>query len=225
LEDQKAAVAALRAHWNDWAAHYNIAAEQIQEQNWNYAVAHATVAFLLHPSSADNRDNLRSALQQAGSMDPTLRRLLYGAWFQRLPALLSPAGWQHLALGASLIVAASLSVLVLALYFPGRVRALQTGTRGVLATSALLYLCAVSAFNAYGPLAQPTAGMLLESVNLSPSPTELVPEQDTSPASAGAVVLPALHPFLGWEQVNLGTHLSGWVRKKAVMSLYGPPRQ
>ncbi len=103
--DQQAAVDALHGHWNDWAAHYNLAIGQIQEGNWNYAVAHATSAFLLHPASAANRDNLRFAIQQAGSMDPTLRRLLYGAWFQRYPALLSPAGWQRTALVASVALA------------------------------------------------------------------------------------------------------------------------
>jgi hypothetical protein len=60
--------------------------------------------------------------------------------------------------------------------------------------------------------------MLLESVNLTPSPTELVPEQETSPAAPGSVVL-AGHSFLGWQQVS-SANISGWVRKNAVMPFY-----
>jgi hypothetical protein len=195
--DQRAAVNALHAHWNDWAAHYNIAVAQIQEGNWNYAVAHATSAFLLHPASATNRDNLRYAIQQAGTMDPTLRRLLYGAWFQQFPGWSSPAGWQRLALVASLVLAGGLTAIVL--------------------------MVAIGAFNAYGPLNRTNAGILLEGVNLNPSPTELVPERETSPATAGSVVLP-VRSFLGWRQISAGTHVSGWVRVNAVMPLYESSR-
>ncbi len=220
---QQAAVQALHTHWNDWAAHYNIAAAQIQEGNWNFAVAHATAAFLQHPASADNRDNLRFALQQAGSMDPNLRRLLYGAWYQRFPALLSPAGWQHLALAASLLLAAGLTALVLCLYVPGNRRYLASGGRSGLAAGAVLLITSVVAWHAYGALNKPDAGILLEGVNLNPSPTELVPEQETSPATAGSVVLPH-GSFLGWEQVSSGENAAGWIRKNAVMPFYGSSR-
>ena len=221
--DQRAAVNALHVHWNDWAAHYNLAVAQIQEGNWNYAVAHATCAFLLHPSSATNRDNLRLAIQQAGTMDPTLRRLLYGAWFQRFPGLLSPAGWQHLALVASLVVAGGLTVIVLALYLPHNRRALKTGGRSALSAGALALIVSIGAFNAYGPLNQTTAGILLEGINLNPSPTELVPERETSPATAGSVVLPQ-SAFLSWQRISAGANVSGWVRKNAVMPLYESSR-
>jgi hypothetical protein len=222
-EARQAAVRALQAHWNDWAAHYNIAAVQIQEGNWNFAVAHATAAFLQHPSSAANRDNLRFALQQAGTMDPNLRRLLFGAWYQRFPALLSPAGWQHLALAASLILAAGLTALVLSLYVSSNRRQLTSGGCSGLAAGALLLFTAVMAWNAYGALNKPDAGILLEGVNLNPSPTELVPEQETFPATAGSVVLPH-GSFLGWQQIDSGGNASGWVRKNAVMPFYGSPR-
>ncbi|MDB6091879.1 MAG: hypothetical protein JWN85_4663 [Gammaproteobacteria bacterium] len=220
---QAAAQRALGASWNDWAAHYNIAAFAIQEGQWNAAVAHATAAFLQHPSSTANRDNLRFALQQAGTLDPTLRRLLYGAWYQRIPALLSPAGWQRLAFAASLLLAAGLTAMVLALYLTHNRRYLTSGGRSGLAAGALLLITAVMAWNAYGTLNQPSAGILLVGVNLSPAPTELVPEQETSPLPAGSVVLPQ-RSFLGWQQISSGGNASGWVRKNAVMPFYGSPR-
>ncbi len=221
--DQQAAVRALHAHWNDWAAHYNIAAAQIQEGNWNFAVAHATSAFLLHPASAANRDALRFAIQRAGTMDPTLRRLLYGAWFQQFPGLLSPAGWQRVVVVASLLLAGGLTAIVLALYVPHNRKLLKSGGRGASAVGALVLIVAIGAFNDYGTLNRTTAGILLEGVNLNPSPTELVPEQETSPATAGSVVLP-LGSFLSWQRISAGKNVSGWVRRNAVMPLYEPPR-
>jgi hypothetical protein len=221
-EAQPAALQALHANWNDWAAHHNIAAFQIQHGNWNVAVAHAAAAFVQYPSTAATRDPLRLALQQSGTMDPTLRRLLYGAWYQRIPALLSPSAWQHLALAASLLAAAGLTAMVLALYVSNR-RYLLLGGRAGLATGGLLFITAVMAWNAYGALNQPAAGMLLQGVNLSPVPTELVPEQETSPVPAGSVVL-AHRSFLGWQQITIGENASGWVRRNAVMPFYGAPR-
>jgi hypothetical protein len=223
-EDQKAAVTALHQHWNDWAAHYNVAAAQIQERNWNYAVAHATAAFLLDPSQAANRDNLRFSIQQAGTMDPTLRRLLYGAWFQRFPTLLSPAEWQHLALFASVLLAGGLTALVATIYLPGKPRPLILGGRTALLAGCAMFVLALTAYDTYGALSRPTAGILLGDANLSPSPTELVPEQETFPATAGSVTLPHTL-FLGWEQVSVGTNISGWVRSNAVMPFYQTPRR
>jgi hypothetical protein len=223
-DDQKAAVAALRANWTDWAAHYNIAAAQMHEGNWNYAVAHATAAFVLDPSQAFNRDNLRFASQQAGTLDPTLRRFLYGAWFQRFPTLFSPAAWQRWALAASCLIAAGLTTLVLVIYVPHLRGYTRVGPRSALAIGVVLFALSVSSYDAYGTLSRPAAGILLTDVNLSPSPTELVPEQDMFPATAGSVTLPR-SAFLGWQQVAVGPNIVGWLRKNTVMPLYTAPRR
>ena len=217
------AAQAMQLHWNDWAAHYNIAAAQIAQGNWNYAVAHAATAFLLEPASRANRDNLRFAIQQSGSMDPTLRRLLYGAWFQQFPGLLSPAGWQHLSLFASLVVAAGFSAFVVMLYFPKWRRPLSLGGGASVAGGVVLLVVALLSFNDYGMLARADSGILVQPVNLSPSPTELVPEAETIPASAGAVVLPE-RAFMGWRKVSPGVNVSGWIRANAVMPFYGASR-
>ncbi len=156
-------------------------------------------------------------------MDPTLRRLLYGPWFQQFPALLSPAAWQHLALVASLILAAGLTALVLTLYLPANRRPLQLGGRGALIAGGVLIVVAIGSFSSYGLLARATAGILVEGVNLNPSPTELVPEQETSPAAAGSVVSPE-RSFLSWRQVGLEANASGWVRENAVMPFYPASR-
>uniref|UniRef100_M4C651 Uncharacterized protein n=1 Tax=Hyaloperonospora arabidopsidis (strain Emoy2) TaxID=559515 RepID=M4C651_HYAAE len=118
----EAALKALEANWNDWAAHYNVAAYNIQHENWNAAIAHATASFLLNPSAKETRDNLRYAITQAQTMDSTLRPMLFGSWYQRIPVLLSASGWQRLGLFAGLLLTASLTALVLSIYLPMRNR-------------------------------------------------------------------------------------------------------
>jgi hypothetical protein len=85
-----------------------------------------------------------------------------------------------------------------------------------------LFIVASVAWNAYGPLNQPTAGILVQSVNVSPAPTDLVPEHETAPAPAGAVVLTD-RSFLGWRQITVN-NASGWVRVSVVMPLYRPEK-
>lgn len=223
-EVQQTAQAALDAHWNDWAAHHNLAAFQAQEGELNLAIAHATAAFVQHPAGATTRETLLAAFGETPGVDPDLRRLLSGAWYERAPTLLSPSGWQRLALLAGLIVAAGLSVMVVALYAPRGVArlspaALTWAGRGSLAFGALLLAVALSSWSAYGALGQPEAAILVQGANVSPVPTDLVPVEETSPLAAGAIVV-THRTFLGWREVSTTADTSGWIRSSAVMPLY-----
>jgi hypothetical protein len=214
---------ALRADWNNWAAHYDIAAQQMVQGNMDYAVAHLTAAFLQHPVSGDVQDNLRWSLQQAGSMDPTLRRLLYGAWFQRYPALLSPASWQRLGLLCGLLIGGGLCALVLPIYTTRRGHELRLTGRWIVVTGIALLAVSMMSWNAWGDLHRPNAAMLVEGINLSPAPTDLVKDRETLPMTAGSLTL-SQATFLGWKQVELlglpGGKVAGWVRSPYVMPLY-----
>jgi hypothetical protein len=214
---QKPARQALQTSWNDWAAHHNVATFLMQKGDWNTAVAHATASFLLYPSSTPTRDNLRFALEQTGTADPTLRRLISGTWYQRFPALLSAAAWQHLAFGAALLLAIGLTAGVLTLYRPNS--HIVIAARSTAALGAVLLLTAIVSWNAYGNLNQPTAAILTRAVNLSPAPTDLVPEAETSPVAAGTIVL-TRRSFLGWQQIAVNENVSGWVRREALMPIY-----
>jgi hypothetical protein len=224
-DDAQAARAALQAHWNDWAAHRNLAAYLTQEGDLNRAIAHATAAFVQHPSASVTRETLLAAYGETPSVDPNLRRMLSGPWYQRLPTLFSPAGWQRLALVAGLIVAAGLSAMIIAWYLPagGGVRVpahWSSAGRAAAAVGTVVMLMAVSNWNAYGTLSQPAAAILLRNANASPVPTELVPVEETSPLAAGAVVL-THGKFLGWREVSSKRpEVSGWIRSSAVMPLY-----
>lgn len=214
----EAALKALEANWNDWAAHYNVAAYNIQHENWNAAIAHATASFLLNPSAQATRDNLRFAITQAQSMDSTLRPMLFGNWYQRIPVLLSASGWQRLGVFAGLLLTASLTALVLAIYLPMRKPLLIGGGSGV-AAGLLVMMVSISSWNAYGKLHDATACILLQPINLSPAPTDLVPREETSPATAGTIVQ-TRRSFLTWSQIAVDQDHVGWVRRTAVMPLY-----
>ena len=214
----EAALKALEANWNDWAAHYNVAAYNIQHENWNAAIAHATSSFLLNPSSQATRDNLRFAITQAQAVDSTLRPMLFGNWYQRIPVLLSASGWQRLGLFAGLLLSASLTTLVLSIYLPMRKPLLIGGGSGV-AAGLLVMMVAISSWNAYGKLHDATACILLQPINLSPAPTDLVPREETSPANAGTIVQ-TRRSFLTWSQIAVDQDHVGWVRRAAVMPLY-----
>jgi hypothetical protein len=219
---QGPAVKALHSDWNNWAAHYNIAAEQMVQGNVDYAVAHLTAAFLQEPASGAVQDNLRWSLQQTGSMDPTLRRLLYGAWFQRYPALLSPASWQWLGLVAGLVVGAGLCTWVLLLYTTRSQQELRLAGRWAVPVGIALLALAVVSWNAWGELHRPNAAMTVEGINISPAPTDLVADKETLPVAAGSLTVTRAS-FLGWKQVRIvgiPGKVTGWIRAPYVMPLY-----
>lgn len=211
---------ALKLNWNDWAAHYNIAAAYMQQQRWNASVAHGTIAFLQHPSSALAQDNLRFAMTQVQRPDPTLHRLLSGFWYERLATWLSPAQWQRLALAASLLLAAGLTMLVLHMYSPHR-RAVLLAVRGAAVAGALALLVSAHGWTTYGRLADPRAAILVQSLEISPEPSDLTPREQSSPAMAGSIVQ-MRRGFLTWQQVKVRDDLTGWVRRDALMPFYAP---
>lgn len=211
------AQAALKNNWNDWAAHRNLAAYQTQQGELNLAIAHAAAAFVQHPTGSDTRDALLAALGATEIVDSNLRQLLSGAWYRRVPTLLSPAGWQRMALMAALTAASGFCVMIFSLYSPAK-PARWTG-RGVAAVGAIVLVASVASWNAYGSFSHPAAAILVQNANLSPVPTDLVPTEETSPLSAGSVVI-AGRNFLGWRKVDAGREVSGWVRGNALMPLY-----
>ncbi|ANO52752.1 tetratricopeptide repeat protein [Woeseia oceani] len=214
-----AAQQALTSAWNDWAAHYNIAIAAMQAGDPGNALGHATAAFVQQPGSRVVRNNLRNILLQVETADPVLHRLLSGSSVQRLPVLASPAVWQRVALLASLMLAAGLSLVVITLYRPTRRRQILLAGCGIGMTGVVILGVAVMSWKAYGSLNKPTAAIAVQSVNLSPAPTDLVPEEETIPVQPGNIVIRTGRDFLGWQQVEHGRD-QGWVRHIALLPLY-----
>jgi hypothetical protein len=217
------AEAALKGDWNDWAAHRNLAVYQTQQGELNLAIAHAAAAFIQHPTGSDTRDALLAALGETEFVDRTLQQMLAGTWYQRAPTMLSPAGWQRLALFAALLTAGGCGVLVLSLYSGRQLQPFRSvvswSGRGVAALGAILLVAALASWNSYGAFGHPEAAILVQNANASPVPTDLVPTEETSPLSAGSVVIVG-PSFLGWRKVEAEREISGWVRGNVLMPLY-----
>jgi hypothetical protein len=221
-----AAAARLTRRWNDPAAHHALALAHAAREDWNASLVHAVAAFAQAPSHA-TRTTLRSALDHNEVAARQLQPLLAGRWYERLPAYASPASWQRSALAAALVAAALLSTLVAAAYVttPGalaqvrrwRLRELAAGGAAI----ALVVIGAsVYSWSAYGLLREPDAAIGLQSANASPVPSDLVPEEETSPFVAGTLVRQRA-TFLGWRRVESASGATGWVRREVVRSVYG----
>lgn len=208
----------LQDDWSDWAAHHNLSVALQLDDDLHTATGHAAAAFLLHPS-AERRQRLGSLLAQAQTAGSPLDGAVFGPWYGSWPFWLSAARWQRLALAGGAVLALALSALVVSAYV--RV-ALATRLVGVAAAvlGGLLFVVSAAAWQQFGELRTPTAGLLVRNVNLSPEPTDLVPEEETSPLPAGTVVQ-ARDSFLGWRYVSSARGPEGWVRKAALVPFYG----
>lgn len=214
---------ALALDARDWAAHRNLARQQLAEQGpLNAAAAHALASFLLH-ADADARAVLDEALLQAGVGEPLLQTLFVEPQLKGLPAMQAPSGWEQFAVLAAAVLVVGLSLCLAGLYRRHRWRWISGGV--VVAMVGLGALIAAQlGWSAYGDLRHADVAMLLQPANLYPEPTDLVPQEETAPLPAGAVVR-IRHGFLGWLQVQHAGQAPGWVRRNAVMPLYAPPAQ
>jgi hypothetical protein len=211
---------AVAAEGRDWAAHRNLARLQLDEGDWNAAVAHALASFLLR-GDADGRAVLDYALQQAGVGDPLLQGLFIERTRHGVPVLLTPSGWQRTAVLAATLLAAGLMLGVAGLYRARRRWWLGGGAAVALAGLGMIVVAQLG-WSAYGDLRRADVALLLQPANLYPEPTDLVPQEETAPLAAGAVVR-VRHRFLGWLQVQHADRPPGWLRSNAVMPLYGLP--
>jgi hypothetical protein len=224
--------AAARAAWNlsvanaprDWAARNNLALACAQLNDWPTATAHWTAAFLLNPREPSIRANLRLALTHLDGTDPELRRIVEGSWLDRTITVLSPAEWQRLFIGGGVLVALALTLLVTTLYTPqGRKWRSRVGLIAV-PLGVLASVVGLTGKILYGPLGQPDAGLVASSSELRSIPTELTEHQQTSPISAGAVVV-SERSFLGgaWQRVEVAHTAGGWLRRETIVPFYTAP--
>jgi hypothetical protein len=222
--------AAARAVWriavanapHDWAARNNLALACAQQDDWSEATAHWTAAFLLHPREPSIRANLRLALTHLDGVDPELRRIVEGAWFDRWITALSPAEWQRLFVIGGILVAIALTLLVTTLYSPnGRTWRTRVGLL-LVPVGVFASIAGITGRILYGPLGDPGAGLVAKATELRSIPTDLTENQQTSPIAAGAVVVQRA-AFLGWERVDIARTGGGWLRHEMIVPFFAPP--
>jgi hypothetical protein len=203
---------------NDWTARHNLGLALAQQDRWAEATGHWTSAFLLNARSDTTRWDLALGLQRSGMAPPELVEFSRAEGRHELARWASPGEWQLVLVGAALLLAAALIVLLLQGY-----RRIGTWAKPVALTTSLVavLLAAVAtlSLHTYGPLANPEAVLVWQATTLRSIPTEADTTQKTTPLSAGSIAL-AEKSFLGWTKLGFPGGQSGWVRSENLIRLY-----
>lgn len=199
------------------SAQYNLSLALAQQNRWEEAAAHAAAAFLQAPRDPAVRWQFSLACGKAGYAPAPLAAFLNPGPIQALARLASPAEWQGIVFGASMIAAAALALALVRLYRTRR------GVRPCLAAAAValvLLLAATASLLAYGSAADPGAAVVWRAGILRSIPTEADVDQKTEPLSAGNVAS-VNKAFLGWVRLSFENGETGWVRAGEVVPLWG----
>ena len=209
---------AVRTAPTDWVARHNLGLALAQQDRWAEATAHWTSAFLLNSRADTTRWDLSLGLQRSGLAEAQLVELSRGEGRYQLVRLATPGEWQLALIGAGLLVAAALIMLLL----QGYRRINGWGKPTALATILLAILLAAAgtfSLHTYGPLANPTAVFVWRAGTLRSVPTDADTAQKTSPLSAGSIAV-VEKTFLGWTKLHFAGGQTGWVRTEDLIPLY-----
>ena len=138
--------------------------------------------------------------------------------FRSLARRASPGEWQLVLVGASLLIALALIVLLLKGY--GRIGAwARPVALATILVAMLLAAAATFSLHTYGQLADPDVALAWKPSTLRSIPTEADTAQKTSPLSAGSIAV-ADKNFLGWSRLTFAGGQQGWVRTEDLIKLY-----
>ena len=208
----------VQQHPEDLTARHNLGLALAQQDRWAEAAAQWTSGFLLNSRHDTARWDLSLGLQRSGMAPPELVELSRGEGRSALARTASPAEWQMVLLGASLLFAAALVVLLLKGY--GRIGAWARPVSLVTILIAMLLAAAATfSLRTYGTLADPDVVLVLRASTLRSIPTEADTAQKTSALSAGSIAV-ADRTFLGWSHLSFTGGQSGWVRSEELVRLY-----
>ncbi|MBA3848560.1 MAG: protein BatD [Opitutus sp.] len=225
-EDYKRAnYAAAQAAWQkavaadpaDWAARHNLGLVLAQQDRWPEAAAQWTSAFLLDARSELARWDLALGLQRSGMAPPELVEFSRGEGRYAFAREASPGEWQLVLVGAALLIAVALGLLL----FRGYRRA-GAWTRPVALTIVIIAILAAAAatfaLNTYGQLAHPDAVLVVRASTLRSIPTDADTQKITA-LSAGSIAV-VDKTFLGWSRLNFAGGQTGWARSEDLAKLY-----
>jgi tetratricopeptide (TPR) repeat protein len=202
----------------DWSVRHNLGLALAQQDRWAEAAAHWTGAFLLNARADATRWDLNLGIQRSGLANPQLVELSRGEGRYKVARLATPGEWQFALLGAALLLAVALVLLLLQGY--RRIRG--WGKPTALTASLLAVILAGTAtfsLHTYGQLAHPDAVFVWRATTLRSIPTDADTAQKTSPLSAGSIAV-VEKTFLGWTKLSFPGGQSGWVRQEELIPLY-----
>jgi tetratricopeptide (TPR) repeat protein len=205
---------------SDWAARHNLGLALAQQDRWAEATAYWTGAFLLAPRAGATRWDLSLGLQRSGLAPSELVELARGHGRFGLARLASPGEWQLALVGAALLIALALVLLLLKGYRRIGNWAQPTALT-IMLVAILSATVATLGLRTYGQLARPDAVFVWRPALLRSIPTEADTSQKTSPLSAGSLaVTDRTFPTGTWMHLVFPGGQSGWVRTEDLIRLY-----
>lgn len=202
----------------DWTVRHNLGLALAQQDRWAEATAHWTSSFLLNSRADATRWNLVLGLQRSGLAPPELVEFSRGEGRYALARWATPGEWQLALVGAALLIAAALVVLLLQGY--GRIGGWARPTALITILLAILLAAAATlSLHTYGSLAHPEAVLVWQASTLRSIPTEADTTQKTTPLSAGSIAI-VEKTFLNWTKLSFAGGQGGWIRSEDLIRLY-----
>lgn len=203
---------------SDWTARHNLGLALAQQDRWAEATAHWTSAFLLNARADATRWDLNLGVQRSGLANSMLVELSRGEGRYKIARAASPGEWQLALVGAALLLAVALILLLLQGYKHiggwGKPTALTATLLAILLAGAATF-----SLHTYGQLAHPGAVFVWRATTLRSIPTEADTTQKTSALSAGSIAV-VEKTFFGWTKLTFAGGQSGWVRSEELIALY-----
>ncbi|MEM6823050.1 MAG: BatD family protein, partial [Verrucomicrobiota bacterium] len=206
----------LEENWSNWVAHHNLALSLFQQERWDEAAVHGSIAAVYAPSDATARWNARLLLERAG-WDQTkpgillLSRIWSSWWYLLLPASV----WQWLVIFLSLSLA---SVFCWGLRASYQGSSGGSRTRWILASTLCVALFASGyALQKWGPFSDPGVVMIFKAVGGRSIPSDVDQQTRNIPTGTTAKLR---GQFLGWHQIELNNAERVWIREREVVPVY-----
>ncbi len=203
----------------DWVARHNLALALAQQGHWPEAAAQWTSAFLLNPRDESVRWHLALGYERAEYTPPGYGEFAVASGPHLLARLASPAEWQWLLVGAGLLLAAGLLLLLVRGYRTVSNNWMRPTALAVILLAFVVALGALMSLRLYGETADPRAAIAWHQVLLRSIPTEADTQQKTSSLPAGSLAI-VDKEFLGWVRLAFANGQTGWVRQQDIVWLY-----
>ncbi|MDO8543429.1 MAG: BatD family protein [Opitutaceae bacterium] len=202
----------------DWIARHNLALALAQQDRPGESAAHAAAAFVQHPRDPSVQWHLRLAAERAGFAPADLAVFLTDGPLPAVAAKASPAVWQRTIIGAAVVIALALG-LMLANAYGRRRRPLYWFATVLIALGVISGTAAATGWHAYGIAADARAVIVPRNGTLRSIPTEVDTSQKTTVLAAGSIAI-ADKTFLGWARIAFENGQTGWVRSEELVPIW-----
>jgi hypothetical protein len=202
----------------DWIARHNLSLALSQQERPGEAAAHATAAFVQHPSDPSVRWHFGLAAEKSGAIPQSLAPFLTPGPAHSVARLASPATWQTILILAAWLTAVAFGLLLFNFY-GSRAPVLSWVAAALLFGALTTAGAAVGGVTSYGLAAKPDAVVVARASILRSIPTEADTTQKTSPLAVGSLARMD-KAFLGWIRLSFENGQTGWVRKEDLVALW-----